>query len=114
MTVDDPPARERRSSPRRPPRYSPQDIDRLRVTRVHFREDFLFCLLSDGNVVCVPVTISPFLQKAPTGARYRWQIEEDGKAVVWHTRAMGVAKERLELGRILAHPEAQITELPSS
>jgi hypothetical protein len=114
MTVDDAPAQDRRSSPRRPPRYSPEDIGRLRITRVHFREDFLFCLLSDGNSVCVPLTISPFLPNAPTGARYRWLIEEDGKAVVWYTRAMGAAKEKLELAKILAHPEAQITELPGS
>jgi hypothetical protein len=114
MIIDDPPAQDRRSSPRRPPRYTPGDIHRLQIARVHFREDFLFCLLSDGNVVCVPVSISPFLRKAPKGARYRWQIEEDGKALVWHTRAMGVAKEKLELAKILAHPEAQITELSGS
>jgi hypothetical protein len=112
MTIDDPPAQERRSSARTPPRYTPQEIDRLRITRVHFREDFLFCLLSDSNVVCVPLTILPYLLNAPGSARYRWQIKEDGRVVVWHTRAMGVASERLELKQILGHPEAQISELP--
>jgi hypothetical protein len=114
MTVHDPPGQDRRSAPRGPPRYSPEDVDRLRITRVHFREDFLFFLLSDGNMVCVPLTILPYLQTASRSTRYRWQIREDGRTVVWHTRAMGVASERLELKQILAHPEAQISELPGS
>jgi hypothetical protein len=84
-------------------------MDRLRISRVHFREPFLFCLLSDGSVVCVPLTISTFLQTAPKAVRYRWQIKDDGRTVVWHTRAMGVATERVELKQILAHPEAQIS-----
>jgi hypothetical protein len=109
MTVNDPPAQDRRSSPRSPPRYSPEDIDGLRISRVHFREPFLFCLLSDGSMVCVPFTILPFLETAPKAVRYRWQIRDDGRTVVWHTRAMGVASARLELKEILAHPEAQIT-----
>jgi hypothetical protein len=112
MTADDHPGLDRRSAPRGPPRYSPEDIDRLRIIRVHFREDFLFCLLSDGNMACVPLSILPYLQKASRSTRYRWQITEDGRTVLWHTRAMGLASERLELKQILAHPEAQISELP--
>ena len=108
--VKDPGHPDRRSSPRRPPQYTAAEIDRLRIERVHFREDYLFGLLSDGNVVCVPGVISPFLAKASAAARYRWQIRADGKAVVWYTQAMGAAQETLELRQILAHPQAQITE----
>jgi hypothetical protein len=64
--------------------------------------------------VCVPLTILPYLQSASRSARYRWQIRDNGSTVIWHTRAMGVTSERLELKQILAHPEAQITELPAS
>jgi hypothetical protein len=105
----DPPRKDRRSGPRRAPSYTPEEIDDLRVTRVHFREDYLFCLLSDGNMACVPLTISPRLLAAPRKLRYQWQIEEDGKVIVWHAGNVGFAIERLSLASILTHPEIQIT-----
>jgi hypothetical protein len=113
MAKTDPPSPERRSSPRRPPRYTPQEVDALRITRVHLREDFLFCLLSDGNMLCVPLSIAPQVLRAPEQQRYLWQITGDGKSISWSTRAMGVRTETLSLERILAHPEAHVTELPS-
>ena len=45
-----PPEKDRRSSERQKPAYTPKEIQELQVTRVHFREDFLFCLLSDGSM----------------------------------------------------------------
>jgi hypothetical protein len=107
-----PPEKDRRSSPRQPPSYTPEQIDGLRITRLHFREDYLFCVLSDGNILCVPLTISPDLTAAPKKVRYQWRIVEDGKVVIWPTRAMGARTERLSLQSLLNHPEAQITELP--
>jgi hypothetical protein len=106
---------ERRNSERRPPSYTPDDIASLRITRVHFRQDYIFFLLLDGKVLCVPLGISSALEAAPRQARYQWQITGDGKAVVWHTKGtVGVPTERLELTRILAHPEAYVTDLPGS
>ena len=64
-------------------------------------------------MVCVPVAISSVLAAAAYQARYQWEIEEDGKAVVWRTKGMGVTTERLTLWNILSHPEARITVLPS-
>jgi hypothetical protein len=112
MNGVDPPSRERRSSERRPPSYTPEEINNLRITRVHFREDFLFCLLSDANVLCVPLTISPAVLAAPRKLRYQWQVTADGRAVVWHTKGMGVTTIHLDLTAILTHPESEITELP--
>lgn len=108
----DPPGKERRVSERRPPSYTPEEASTLRITRVHFREDFLFCLLSDGNMVCVPLAISPALVAAPRKLRYQWKIDADGRAVIWYTKGMGIPTARLELTAILRHPEAQMTELP--
>jgi hypothetical protein len=104
---------ERRISERQAPSYSPEELNGLRISRVHFREEYLFCLLSDGNMICVPLAISPALATAEYQARYQWEIEEDGKAVVWRTKGMGVTTERLTLWTILSHPEARITVLPS-
>ena len=78
----DPPSKDRRSAPRRAPSYTPDEIDELRITRAHFREDFLFCLLSDGNMACVPLTISPRLLVAPRKLRYQWHIEADGRVQI--------------------------------
>lgn len=107
----DPPRKDRRRAPRRAPSYTPDEIEALSVTRVHFREDYLFCLLSDGKMACVPLTISPRLLAAPRKLRYQWHIEADGRVLVWHTGPVGVAIERLSLASILAHPEVQITSL---
>jgi hypothetical protein len=74
---------ERRISTRNPPNYTPPDLTELRITRVHFREAYLFCLLSDGNMVCVPLTISSVLAAAPRQVRYQWTIGDDGKEVLW-------------------------------
>jgi hypothetical protein len=112
MNGIDPPSKERRSSERRPPRFTPEEVSNLRITRVHFREDFLFCLLSDAKMLCVPLTISPALLRAPRKVRYQWQITADGRAVVWHTKSMGVTTVQLDLTAILAHPESEITDLP--
>jgi hypothetical protein len=73
---------ERRISARNPPTYTPAELDQLRITRIHFRERYLFCLLSDGNMVCVPLAISAVLLAAPQQARYQGKIE-DGKAILW-------------------------------
>ena len=104
---------ERRISERQAPSYSNTELNNLRISRVHFREQYLFCLLSDGNMVCVPVAISSVLAAAEYQARYQWEIEDDGKAVIWRTKGMGVTTERLTLWNILSHPEARITVLPS-
>ncbi|HET6777590.1 MAG TPA: hypothetical protein VFH26_01740 [Gemmatimonadales bacterium] len=102
---------ERRISPRNPPSYTALEVDDLRITRVHFREGYLFCLLSDGNMVCVPITISGVLVTAPLRARYQWKIAEDGKSVLWSTQAMGVVTERVGLADILEHPDARVSLL---
>jgi hypothetical protein len=104
---------ERRGSERRPPSYTAQEIAGLRITRVHLRQNYIFFLLSDGHILCVPLAISPPLEAAPREARYRWEIIPDGKAVVWHTKGtVGIPTERLELSRILAHPKAYVTGFP--
>jgi hypothetical protein len=107
--MQDPPEKDRRNSPRQAPSYTPAQINDLRIASVHFRADFMFCLLSDGNRVCVPLAISQALQKAPQHMRYQWRVADDGKAVVWYTRSMGVPTAQVTLWDILAHPEAQIT-----
>lgn len=101
--------KDRRSSPRQVPSYTFAQIRDLRITTVHFREDFMFCLLSDGNRVCVPLTISPRLHAAPQHMRYQWQVADDGKAIVWYMGAVGLPAEQITLVDILAYPETQIT-----
>jgi hypothetical protein len=108
MNRVEPPGGERRASERRAPSYTPQEIDDLRITRVHFREELMFCLLSDGNRICVPLTIVPALLE-PQRHRYQWQIADDGRSVLWYKSGMGLPSERLNLAAILAHPEAQLT-----
>jgi hypothetical protein len=107
-----PPDQERRISGRWAPRYSSDAIAELRITRVHFRDQLLLCLLSDGNMICVPLSISRRLADAPPDMRYKWVIVEDGRAIVWHAGTVGVLAERLTVEEIVTHPEAQITELP--
>ena len=114
MNGTSPPGKDRRRSPRGRPRYTPAEIKELRINRLHFRDDFLFCLLSDGNMVCVPLAISPALDTAPHSVRYKWQLTDDGKAVIWYLGAVGLPTETLTLARIMSHPQAQITELPGA
>jgi hypothetical protein len=114
MSGTSPPGKDRRRSPRGSPRYTFAEIDELRIIRIHFREKFLFCLLSDGNMVCVPLAISPALDRAPHSVRYKWQLADDGKGVVWYLGAVGLPTERLNLASILSHPDVQITELPNA
>jgi hypothetical protein len=104
---------ERRISARNPPSYTLSELRELRIDRVHFRDRYMFCLLSDGNMVCVPLTISAVLVAGPQRVRYQWKIADDGQAVAWYTQGMGVVTERLGLTDILAHPEARVTLLRS-
>jgi hypothetical protein len=46
--------------------------------------------------------------------RYKWQLADDGKGVVWYLGAVGLPTDHLSLARIMSHPDAQITELPSA
>jgi hypothetical protein len=93
-----------------PPRYSPDEISTLRITRMHFRQDYMFCLLSDANMLCVPLTISPALTAAPNEARDEWHITADGQTVVWRSNgSAGQAIARLGLKRILGHPKAYLS-----
>ena len=108
MTPVEPPGGERRASDRQTPSYTLPEIDDLRITRVHFREELMFCLLSDGNRVCVPLSILPALLE-PRKHRYQWQIADDGRSVLWYKSGVGLPSERLSLEAILSHPEAQIT-----
>jgi hypothetical protein len=102
---------ERRGSERRPPSFTAQEIAGLRITRVHLRQNYIFFLLSDGNILCVPLAISPALEGAPGDARYQWEIIAGGKTVVWHTRGtVGIPTERLDLPSLLAHPKAYVTQ----
>lgn len=48
---------------------------------------------------------------APQQARYQWKMAEDGKAVLWYTKGMGLVTARLGLADILAHPDARISLL---
>jgi hypothetical protein len=112
MSTSDPPDQERRGSPRAAPSYTPDQIDELSIVRIHFREDYLFALLSDGKMLCVPLSISPVLAAAPH-RRYQWRISEGGKEVLWYIKGMGFATARLNLYDLLAHPEAQMSDLPS-
>jgi hypothetical protein len=93
----------------RPPSYTADEISTLRITRMHFRQDYMFCLLSDANMLCVPLAISPPLKAAPIEARYEWQITADGQTVVWRSNgSAGQAIARLGLRRILSHPKAYL------
>jgi hypothetical protein len=94
---------------KRPPSYTADEISTLRITRMHFRQEHIFCLLSDANMLCVPLTISPALKAAPSEARYDWQITADGQTVVWRTdESASVVIARLGLRRILSHPKAYL------
>lgn len=112
MRSAEPPDKERRASERRRPNYTPAETRELRITRVHFRDSMMFCLLSDGTMVCVPLTISRRLAVARADMRYKWSIVDDGRAIVWRAGTVGLEVEQLTAEEIVSHPEAQISELP--
>jgi hypothetical protein len=100
---------DRQTSTRHRPGYTPDEIDTLRITRVHVRQDHIFCLLSDGNMLSVPLRIVPALRAAPDRIRDQWQVTADGQSVVWHSGETGNRYiPRLHLARILRHPQAYI------
>jgi len=90
------------------PAYTPAEIQSLRITRVNVQEDVLYCVLSDGKLLCVPVGVSPALAEAPMRARYQWRISGDGKAIVWYGDEL---KEYLSLRSLLAHLESDTASL---
>ena len=107
----DPPLQDRRGSPRQSPSYTAEEISQLRISRVHFRDQYLFCLLSDGNMVCVPLAISRALERAPERIRYNWRAMDDGRRLAWYAGGVGVPIEQLSVDQIVSHPEAQISRL---
>jgi hypothetical protein len=109
MRSAEPPDKERRAAERRRPNYTPAETRELRITRVHFRDSMMFCLLSDGTMVCVPLTISPRLAVARADMRYKWSIVDDGRAMCGGRERL---VEQLTAEEIVSHPEAQISELP--
>ena len=108
-----PPGKDRGRLARRTSRYTRAELLELRISRVHSQDQYLFCLLSDGNMVRVPLGITPALAVPVDGVKARWQLRGDGKAVVCYAGARGTT-ERLSLAQILAHPDARITVLPSA
>jgi hypothetical protein len=108
----DPPLQDRRGSPRSSPSYTPEEISQLRISQVHFRDQYIFCLLSDGNMVCVPLSVSRMLESAPERMRYNWQLLDQGKAVAWYSGRVGVVIETLTVEQIVTNPEAQVSQLP--
>jgi len=116
LTLDEPesdiqPVPERRRGPRHPPNYTADEIASLRIVKCQLRRNFLFCQLSDGNLLCTPLAVSPSLAEAPPWALYQWQVVEEGEAILWNT---GILCEHLDLPGLLAQPEALISELPQA
>jgi len=100
---------------RRPSRYTHAELQELRISRVHARDQYLFCLLSDRNMVRVPLTIAPGLGGLPTDMRAIWQVVGDSRSVAWYAgEVRAMANERLSLALILAHPEARMIVLPTA
>lgn len=106
-----PDTRDRRRWPRRSPSYTPDEIRTLRILRVHFRQNYLFCLLSDAKVLCVPLAFSAGLSAAAPWTRYQWHLIDDGRGLAWHTRELDVV---VSLEDLLTHPGADISALPES
>jgi hypothetical protein len=79
--------------------YTPEEVQALRITRVNVQEDVLYCVLSDGKLLSVPVGVSLALAAAPMRARYQWRISGDGRAIVWYGDEL---KEYLSLRSLLA------------
>ena len=92
-----------------PPTYSEKEIQALRIKQVHFLAEHFLFLLSDGKVLCVPLSINPVLESAPQEQRYQWQLIGEGRAVVWHTDAL---QEHVSLRGLLEQPEAKVGDLP--
>jgi DNA-binding response OmpR family regulator len=100
---------------RRASRYTRAELQELRISRVHARDQYLFCLLSDQNMVRVPLTVAPGLAGPLPGETASWRVLGDGKSVVWYApEARAMAIERVSLAQILAHPGARIMVLPST
>ena len=100
---------------RRPSRYTRAELQELRISRVHARDPYLFCLLSDRNMVRVPLTIAPGLAGPLAGVRASWEVLGDGKSVVWDSgEARARVTGRVSLARILAHPDARMIVLPTA
>jgi DNA-binding response OmpR family regulator len=109
------PGKDRRGLWIRTSRYRSAELQELRISRVHTREAHLFCLLSDGNMVRVPLTITPGVAGPLPGVRAGLQVLGDGKWVGWYAGdARAMQTERLSLAQILAHPDAQMIVLPTS
>ena len=92
-----------------PPTYSEKEIQALRIKQVHFLAEHFLFLLSDGRVLCVPLSIRPDLASAPQEQRYQWQLIGDGRAVVWDTDTL---QEHVSLRGLLDQPEARVGDLP--
>lgn len=97
---------ERRRISRQRPDYSPEEISALRILQVYFRPNSIFCLLSDGKTLSVPLEVSPALAAAEPVSKYQWQLDAGGKIVAWHT---GGLTEELALPQLLGHPRAAIS-----
>jgi hypothetical protein len=95
-------------------RYTRAGARELRISRVHARDPHLFCLLSDRNMVQVPLTIAPGLAVRLPGIRAGWRVLGDGKWVGWYAgdAHATIATERVSLAQILAHPDARMIILP--
>jgi DNA-binding response OmpR family regulator len=99
---------------RRASRYTRAELQELRISRVHARDQYLFCLLSDQNMVRVPLSVAPGLAGPLPGETANWRVLGDGKSVVWYAgEARAMAIERVSLAQIFAHPDARIMALPS-
>jgi len=90
------------------PAYTPEEVQALRITRVNVQEDMLYCVLSDGKLLWVPLGVSPALAEAPMRARYQWRISGDGKAIVWYGDEL---KEYLSLRSLLSYVESDAGSL---
>jgi hypothetical protein len=90
---------------RRKDTLSPEEIQGLRIREVHLQEDMLLCRLSNGQLLQVPISISPALAAAPHLARFQWRISGDGKAVFWYTEAL---KAHVSLREMLDAPDSEL------
>ena len=91
--------------------YSPAELETLRIERVHFLDSLMLCGLSDGNVLCVPLSISSRLGASRPNAIYQYVICEDGHEVTWMFEGLS---ESLTLREMLRHPKAEIRPLSSA
>ena len=94
-----------------PPEYSEKEIRALRIKQAHFLGEHLLFLLSDGRVLCVPLSICPPLAAAPAEQRSQWQLIGEGRSVVWYTDDL---REHLSLRTLLEHADARVADLGGS